>query len=216
MEINKSWVENMKLQILNVGPLNVNCSIFSVNDKCIIFDPGDDFPKIDQYIEKNKLTPLYILNTHGHFDHIGAVNDLKENYNIPFCVSKRDEQIMEDSAKQAAIFGLPARKSPIIDKNVSDGDIFEIEGVKIKAIATPGHTPGGMCYLIENQNILISGDTLFYLSIGRTDFSYSDFKALVSSIKNKLFKLPDETVVIPGHGDKTTIGFEKKTNTLLR
>lgn len=206
----------MKLQILNVGPLYVNCSIFSVNDKCIIFDPGDDFPEIDQYIERNKLTPLYILNTHGHFDHIGAVNDLKENYNIPFYVSKRDEQIMEDSAKQAAIFGLPARKSPIIDKNVNDGDIFEIEGVKIKAIATPGHTPGGMCYLIENQNILISGDTLFYLSIGRTDFSYSDFKTLVSSIKNKLFKLPDETVVIPGHGDKTTIGFEKKTNPFLR
>lgn len=206
----------MKLQILNVGPLYVNCSIFSVNDKCIIFDPGDDFPEIDQYIERNKLTPLYILNTHGHFDHIGAVNDLKEKYNIPFYVSKRDEQIMEDSAKQAAIFGLPARKSPIIDKNVNDGDIFEIEGVKIKAIATPGHTPGGMCYLIENQNILISGDSLFYHSIGRTDFSYSDFKTLVSSIKNKLFKLPDETVVIPGHGDKTTIGFEKKNNPFLR
>jgi len=208
--------EDMKLQILNVGPLYVNCSIFSVNDKCIIFDPGDDFSEIDEYIGKNNLTPLFILNTHGHFDHIGAVNELKKKYNIPFYVSKKDEQIMEDSAKQAVVFGLPPRKAPIIDKDVNDNDTFEIEGVKIRAIATPGHTPGGMCYLIENQNILISGDSLFYLSIGRTDFPYSDFDALVNAIKNKLFKLPNETVVIPGHGDKTTIGFEKQTNPFLR
>ncbi|MBZ4642699.1 MAG: metallo-beta-lactamase family protein [Deferribacteraceae bacterium] len=206
----------MKLQILDVGPLYVNCSIFSVNGKCIIFDPGDDFNAIDEYITKNKLKPLYILNTHGHFDHIGAVDELKDKYNIPFYMSKKDEKIMEETAKQAVLFGLPPRKAPKIDRDIKDEDIFEIENIKIKALATPGHTPGGMCFHILNQKIVISGDTLFYLSVGRTDFPYSDFDALVKGIKSKLFTLPDDTVVIPGHGEKTTIGFEKKTNPFLR
>jgi glyoxylase-like metal-dependent hydrolase (beta-lactamase superfamily II) len=208
--------KGMKLQIFDVGPLYVNCSIFSVNNKCIIFDPGDDFNEIDEYITENRLEPLFILNTHGHFDHIGAVAELKNKYKIPFYISEKDDFIMEDSAKQAVLFGMPKRQTPKIDKNVQDGDIFEIEGIKIIAISTPGHTPGGMCYLIDGQNILISGDTLFYLSVGRTDFPYSDHTALIKGIKEKLLILPDETVVIPGHGDRTTIGFEKKTNPFLR
>lgn len=206
----------MNLKIISVGPLFVNCIIFSVNSKCIIFDPGDDFEIIREYINDNKLEPLYILNTHGHFDHIGAVQQLKDEYSIPFYISEKDIFLLEESSAHAKFFGLEPRPVPIIDKNVSDGKVFQIENVFIKSIKTPGHTPGGMSYLLENQKIVVTGDSLFHLSVGRTDFPYSNHDELVSSIKKGIMSLDDEVVVIPGHGERTTVGFERKYNPYLK
>lgn len=206
----------MKLKIIAVGPLYVNCIIFSVKSECIIFDPGDDFEEIKNYITENNLEPLYILNTHGHFDHIGAVEQLKKEYGIPFYISDKDQFLIKESAEHAKFFGLEPRPVPVIDKNVSDGNIFQIENVFIKAVKTPGHTPGGMSYLVENKNIIITGDSLFHLSVGRTDFPYSNHEELISGIKNGIMSINDEVMVIPGHGETTTVGFERKYNPYLK
>jgi glyoxylase-like metal-dependent hydrolase (beta-lactamase superfamily II) len=207
----------MKIHSLVVGPLAVNCTILD-NEKgnCIIFDAGDDASEIDDFLVENSLKPVMLLNTHGHFDHVGAVEYFRKKYNIPFYINREDEFLVKSASKISEMYGLPPVDIPKVDEHLSDGDILEFGDCKIKTIGTPGHSPGGVCFYIEELNLLIAGDTLFRDSIGRTDFPYANHDLLIRSIKDKLFVLDDNTNVITGHGEFTTIGHEKRYNPFLR
>lgn len=207
----------MRIKVLIVNDLQTNCYILEDEDtkEAVILDPGGEADYIIDEIEKNNFNLKAILLTHGHFDHIEAVLAIKEKYNIPVYAHEAEQTILKSSqANISSMFGEDA-VTMSADKTFVDGDIFTFGNTSLKVIHTPGHTPGGVSYYYQKDNVLFSGDTLFLLSVGRTDFPYGDYKALISSIKDKLFLLPDNTKVFTGHGDSTTIGKEKKLNPCL-
>ena len=196
----------MILKSVPVGAYQENCSflIDETTKEAVIFDPGAQEDLIFAIVERLDIKPKMILLTHGHFDHVGAVKAVKEKYNIPFYINKADEDMRKIDNQ---LFG----EIPKPDGYLNDGDKFTFgNGKEIKVITTPGHTPGGVCFLCED--ILITGDTLFNGSIGRTDFTGGDFKTLMSSIRNKVLPLGDNVKAFPGHGEQTTIGFERNNN----
>lgn len=207
----------MKVITLIVNEMQTNCYILidDNTNESVIIDPSDNSEAILNELTKNNCKPVAILLTHGHFDHIGAVEKLRAALNIPVYAHEDEEVILNSSmANISAAFG--GKKLEVkADKLFKDNDTFKFGDTVLKVIHTPGHTPGGVCYYCEKDGILFSGDTLFLLSIGRTDFPYGSEKALIDSIKDKLFLLPDETKVFTGHGDSTTIGLEKKDNPCL-
>jgi glyoxylase-like metal-dependent hydrolase (beta-lactamase superfamily II) len=205
----------MSVKVLTVGPLAENCIIYSKNGKCIIFDPGDEGKKIEDFIVQNSLQPLYIINTHGHFDHIGAVKYLQEVFDLPFYIHKDDEKLISSSV-ESLLFGLIRVEMPKKISYLKDREAIKFEDEEFLVIHTPGHTKGSVCFYNGKGNILISGDTLFNNSIGRTDLPGGGFNSLIDSIRNKLFTLPDNTIVYPGHGIETNIGFEKAYNPFLK
>ena len=174
---------------------------------CIIIDPGEEAFKIESVIDSLLAKPKMILLTHGHFDHVGAVKALSEKYKIPFYINKKDEEMME---KKVDVFG-SLKKA---DGYLKEGDILDFsKNYKIKCLETPGHTPGGLCFLIDN--CLFTGDTLFRESIGRSDFVGGNLQDLLKSIKEKILPLGDFIAVYPGHGMSTTIKHEKERNPFL-
>ncbi|WP_160671377.1 MBL fold metallo-hydrolase [Clostridium sp. C8-1-8] len=198
----------MNIARIPVGSNFENCYIV-INDTTnegIVIDPGADSEKIIDYLETKNIKPVVILITHGHFDHVGAVVDIKDKYGIEFYINQIEEELI---LKNTYVFG----NIPKADHHLNDGDELEFAGIKLKCIHTPGHTPGGMCFLMGD--ILIAGDTLFQQSIGRTDFTGGDFATLINSITEKLMILDDSVRVLPGHGDTTTIGFERNNNPFL-
>ncbi len=207
----------MQIKTLVVNDLQTNCYILiDENTKeAVVIDPGGESDYIMEEIEKSRCDLKAILLTHGHYDHIEAIADIKNKYNVPLYAHEDEQVILKDSyANISSMFG---EKELIIsaDKTFKDGDIFTFGNTNLKVIHTPGHTPGGVSYYCEKDKVLFSGDTLFLLSIGRTDFPYGDYEALINSIKNKLFLLPEDTKVFTGHGDSTNIGKEKKINPCL-
>ena len=204
----------MKVKVEIVGGMMMQNCYFAIEDNtndAIIIDPGADADRLIATIEKEKLNLKYIVLTHGHFDHIGACKEIKEKYNTPIVICEGEEILIEHSKNNL---------SHMINENIElkaditlkDNEIFKFgKDLSFKVIKTPGHTPGGMCLYFEKENILFSVDTLFYGSIGRTDFPYGNSADLIKSI-NRLKKLPDETVVYCGHGNKTTIETEKNIN----
>ncbi len=206
----------MKIDVLQVGPLMVNCYIVHDSGECIIVDPGGDFEKIREYIDNSGINPVGIFNTHGHFDHIGAVNKLKEYYGINFYLHESDVFIVEESASHSAFFGIKEIEVPKVDKYVEDNECHNFGNVSFKVLHTPGHSPGGVCYYFESEKSVFTGDSLFELSIGRTDFPYGNMEKLVESIKNKIFTLGDDAQVYPGHGEKTTVLKEKRYNPFVK
>jgi glyoxylase-like metal-dependent hydrolase (beta-lactamase superfamily II) len=205
----------MAVKVLTVGPLAENCIIYSKNNKCIIFDPGDEGEKIANYIKENALDPLYILNTHGHFDHVGAVKYLQETFNNPFYIHRDDSYLLKGSF-ESFLFGMIRIEVPANINFLNDNEFFQLEDEEFLVIHTPGHTKGSVCFYNSTSNILISGDTLFYMSIGRTDLPGGDYNSLITSVKKRLFTLPDNTKVYPGHNGETTLGFEKMHNPFLQ
>lgn len=176
-----------------------------------VIDLGGDFEIIKDELEKYDATLKFILNTHGHFDHILGENKAQSYFNVPVYIHKDDEYLASNLPKQLERFGFVNNtESPKDIKTFTEDDVFELGEEKIKVIHTPGHTPGSVCFLIGGK--LFSGDTLFYTSIGRTDFEGGSYKQISDSIMNKLFVLPDDVDVYPGHDTKTTIGYEKKYN----
>lgn len=176
-----------------------------------LFDCTGDFEVIKKDIDKTGAKLKYILLTHAHFDHITGCNEFKAAYkNAKLCMHKQDEILLDNIEKQCAYFGLPCVKKPEIDMFIDENSTLTLGDKKIKVIHTPGHTLGGCCYLIDD--LLISGDTLFYEEIGRCDLPGGSFQAIEKSIREKLFTLPDNTKVYPGHGDSSTIGHEKEHN----
>lgn len=205
----------MKLERLTLRLLSENCYIYHNENTCVIFDPGSDYERIKEFILLKKLTVSFILLTHCHFDHVGAASDLKDFFKTKILCHKEDLYNLESANNSAKYYGLEPVKIPEIDAFVSDNEVIEFEGASIKVIHTPGHSTGSVCYYIEQDNILISGDTLFLESIGRTDFPTGSYEDIESSIRNKLYILPDDTVVYPGHGFHTTIKHEKLCNPFI-
>ncbi len=206
----------MILKTFVEGPIDANnyLLIDEESKEAVLIDCSAARPELIKEIKDMGIKLKYILLTHGHFDHILGVDKFKEVFGIDAYVSEDDIPQVKASPEMIQMFtGLTVPQITGVDKFAADGDEFAIGNTKIKAISTPGHTEGGMCYLVEDK--LFSGDTLFQRSVGRTDFPGGSFEKLSKSIKEKLFLLPDDTEVYPGHGAKTTIGFEKKYNEIL-
>ena len=203
-----------KIMKLVVGELQENCFIlFDENKDAFVVDPGGSSENIIEAIDKNSLNIKYILLTHGHFDHVGAVAALVKKYKALVYMSKDDRAFLESPKEvRASAFGMQIEAADV-DVFVKEGDEIPFSEGTIKVIETPGHTLGSVCYLFENY--LFAGDTLFNGSIGRTDFPESNHSLMIESLK-KLKKLDDEIYVLSGHGPESQISYEKMTNPYLR
>ncbi len=202
----------MILQSLVVGPIMANCFIIGCEKtrKAAVIDPGDESSRILMKLAEHKLTVEYIINTHGHFDHVGANRKLKEATGAKLVIHALDQSMLKVLSETSAAFGLSVENSPPPDQTVQDGDIIQFGEIILTVLHTPGHTPGGIS--LHTDGVVFVGDTLFAGSIGRTDFPGGDFDTLISSIKNKLYSLGDQVIVYTGHGPETTIGREKRSN----
>jgi glyoxylase-like metal-dependent hydrolase (beta-lactamase superfamily II) len=198
----------MIITTVMAGVYDANCYIVMDEEsrEAVILDPGGDGPKIEQIIDEMGAKIKSILLTHGHFDHVGGVEYLADKYKVPFYINKNDEELME---RDSSVYG-SIRKADIY---LEDGDILTFGQKTIKVIHTPGHSKGGVSFLIDDA--CFTGDTLFQGSIGRTDFLGGDFKEIINSIKTKLLPLGDNVQVYPGHGPSSTIAFEKERNPYL-
>lgn len=206
----------MIIKELAVGPIMANCFIVGCEDtrKAVVIDPGDEPDRILLSLAESKLTVKYIINTHGHFDHVGANRKMKEATGAELVIHPHDAPMLEQLTYAASSFGLAVENSPDADKEIADGDIISFGKVELKVIHTPGHSPGGIS-LYASGHVFV-GDTLFAGSIGRTDFPGGDYNTLIASIQKRLFPLGDDTRVYCGHGPQTTIGREKKYNPFVR
>ena len=206
-------MKNLELQKCILGPVYTNCYFLKNKEtgELIIVDPADCPEKIEMKISLMNGKPVAILLTHGHFDHILAAQAVKEKYNIPIYACRQEEEMLrEPSINMTVHYGQGCSIVP--DVFLEDLDVIRLAGFSVQMIHTPGHTQGGVSYYVEKEGVLFSGDTLFCCSVGRSDFATSSTSALIRSIKEKLFLLPDETKVFPGHMGATTIGNEKVNN----
>ncbi len=204
-------------EILPVGPLRCNCSIFGdeTTREAIVVDPGDDLSEIHGILDRHQLRVTAIVVTHAHIDHVGGAEQLRAKTGAPVYMNENDRFLTSNLAMQAAWLGIATPKDPGIDVAAKDGGVVALAQTTFHILHTPGHTPGSISLWIPSEKKLVAGDTLFRDSIGRTDLPGGNFHQEISSIREKLFPLPDESVVIPGHGDNTTIGREKEFNPFL-
>jgi hydroxyacylglutathione hydrolase len=204
-------------EILPVGALQCNCSILGdeASGEAIVVDPGDDIPRIIAILDRHKLTVKQILITHAHIDHIAGAARLKKLTGAPILYNPRDLPLVKMMDAQAGWLGMATPEVLPPDDTLEDGRIISITGLTGNILHTPGHTQGSVCLHLPTENLLLAGDTLFAGSVGRTDLPGGDGPTLIRSIHEKLLPLPDETVVIPGHGQKTTIGEERESNPFL-
>ena len=198
---------------ITVGIFQENCYLYACPQtrEAVIIDPGDEGQSIVQHIQELELIPKYIINTHGHIDHIGAIDAVSEVYPVPLAIHADDVHMYSDE-QVARLYRRPAplvkRKPDILLK---EGDRISFGTLSLEVLHTPGHTPGGVC-LVSRPYCVFSGDTLFYRGIGRTDFEGGDHNQIVTSIREKLYTLDDDLIVFPGHGAPTTIIEEKFEN----
>jgi len=200
-----------------VGALGVNCFILGceATGEGIVVDPGDEVDRILATVAQHGLKLTAIVNTHGHFDHIGGNGALKRHNAAPLYIHQADAPMLGRVAQVAGMYGLPGENSPEADGFLEDGMLLRFGNCQLQVIHTPGHTPGGCCLYLEQEQKLISGDTLFADGVGRTDLPGGSHDQLVRSIRDRLFCLPDQVQVYPGHGPATTIGHEKRHNPYL-
>ncbi len=207
----------MKIETIVVGAFQVNCYLYwdeSAGDG-IILDPGDEETRIFGAVRQAGFLPKAVLLTHGHVDHIAAVAAVKAEYDIPLFVGRGEEDLLANpSANVSELIGHPVT-APTPDHLLEDEELVSVGSVSFRVLATPGHSPGGVCYLDERAGVLFSGDTLFWGSIGRTDFPGCSHQQLIDSIYKKILPLPDSVVCYPGHGPKTTVGGERVNNPFL-
>ena len=205
-------MKNITIKKVTVGRISTNC-LLVINQETketIVVDPGDLADKISEAITKYECKPVAILLTHGHFDHIMAVDDIRNKYNIPVYIYEGEEALVGDVVNNhSAKYGLNYVTKA--DKTVADNEELDIAGIHMTVMHTPGHTSGSCCYYLPEEAVLISGDTLFYETVGRTDLETSNSGDMRNSI-DRLLKLPEEVEVYPGHGISTTIGHEKRNN----
>jgi glyoxylase-like metal-dependent hydrolase (beta-lactamase superfamily II) len=202
----------MIIKKLAVGPIMANCFIVGCNEtrEAAVIDPGDEADRILLTLAQAKLTVKQIVNTHGHFDHVGANKRLKAATAAPILIHALDAPMLSMLSRSAAAWGMSAEDSPSPDRTIDEGDVIQFGTLRLQVIHTPGHTPGGVSLIADG--CVFVGDTLFAGSVGRTDFPGGDFGTLKSSIQKKLFTLGDELKVFTGHGPETTIGEEKRHN----
>jgi len=210
----------IQVKQLILNPFQENTYIvFDETGEAVIIDAGcytpNDVEQVKKFVENKNLKIKYLITTHGHIDHILGIDSLKNLYNVECLAHGDDIPLVQTSPSHALMFGLVLEKAPIIDRTIKDGDTISFGNSSFEVIHTPGHSKGGVCYFSSKQKILFSGDTLFRGSIGRTDLMGGSYETLIDSINNKIFKLGDEVVVYPGHGDSTTIEYEKQNNPFL-
>ena len=202
----------MIIKDLVVGPLMANCFIFGCNKtkEAVVIDPGGDADRILLSLADSELKVKYIINTHGHFDHVCGNGKMKDATGADILIHPLDAPMLGMLSSNAAVFGISVENSPPCDQTIEEGETISFGNISLKVIHTPGHTPGGIS--LYTDGIVFVGDTLFAGSIGRTDFPGGDFDTLISSIKTKLFDLEDDMRVLSGHGPETSIGSEKRFN----
>jgi glyoxylase-like metal-dependent hydrolase (beta-lactamase superfamily II) len=205
-------------EILPVGRLQCNCSIFGDEQtrEAIVVDPGDDIDDIVAILEKHGLKVKEIVITHAHIDHIGGAAKLKAATGAPVLMNARDQELYQHLDVQASWLGVEAPSRTAIDGEVREGVTLTLGDAAFQILETPGHTQGSVSIWIPSENKLVAGDTLFRDSIGRTDLPGGDGRQILRSIKNQLLPLPEDAVVIPGHGSNTTIGRERDRNPFLQ
>ncbi len=204
----------MKIEHYLSGPLQVNCYlVYDETKEAFIVDPGGYAPSLAASVEQKGLSIAYIMLTHGHGDHIGGVPRLQKEYpQAKLLACKKEEALLSDARQNLSLETVGAALSLSPDVSVSDGDALTVGNMELRFLETPGHTKGGLCIYLPKEGVLFSGDTLFRTSIGRTDFPGGSFAEIADSIHQKLFVLPEETVVLPGHMGQTTIKDEKEMN----
>jgi len=201
-----------------VPPLDCNCSIIGdpITKQAIVVDPGGDSARILKELQECNLTVAYIVHTHAHFDHFLASGEMKQATGAPLWLHKADKALWENLELQCQVFGVPYAPAPPPDRWLKDDEELTLGEVKGLALHTPGHTPGSMCFHFPAAHMVIAGDTLFRGSIGRTDLWGGDAQAIEQSIKNRLYRLDEDTRVITGHGPETRIGDELRFNLYVR
>ena len=209
-------MSEIKIGRMVLGMCQTNCYFLYQEDTktCIVVDPADQGHQIYNALTNHGFNIKAILLTHGHFDHIWGAAALKELADVKI-YAYTEEKALLNSEKLNVSKGAGRPYTLDADVYLTDGEEVDVEGITCKCIATPGHTGGSCCYYFEKLGILVSGDTLFQQSVGRTDLPTGNMRTLVDSVKTKLFVLPEETKVYPGHGDSTTIGYEKKYNPFI-
>jgi len=203
----------IEIKSMTLGMVATNCYLIINKEtkEALLVDPADNALRISNVIEENGCTLKAILLTHGHFDHIMALNELKKRYNVPVYAHEEEEDVLKQSSlNMSGMIGQIYTTQA--DIYVKDGEHLKLAGLDIIVLHTPGHTKGGVCYYFPEEKVLMSGDTLFHCSIGRTDFPTGSMSQLVRSVKEQLFVLPDDVQVYPGHDSVTSIGYEKQYN----
>lgn len=206
----------MKVYRLEVGMLATNC-YFAVNEELnegVIVDPGGDAQRIISLVKEAGFAVKAIFITHGHSDHISALNEVKKAFDVPVYVSEADAEMLVKADKNLSVYMTNGIECSPAEKMFHDGDVITEAGMEFKIYATPGHTKGGVC--IHCEDLVFCGDTIFCESIGRTDLPGGSYQELLSSIKNKILVLEDETKLLPGHGPATTVGWERRRNPFLQ
>jgi hydroxyacylglutathione hydrolase len=204
-------------EIFPVGPLQCNCSVIGDEQthEAMVIDPGDDISRVLEAVRRHGLTVKLIVITHGHIDHIGGAAKLKQATGAPVLLNRNDSPQLKMLDLQAAWVGMAPPGDIKIDQTMAEGDKIQAGGLSASVMETPGHTEGSVCLYFAPQKKLIAGDTLFAGSIGRTDLPGGDFKKIMRSLQQRVLALPDETIVVPGHGPLTTIGAERESNPFL-
>lgn len=204
----------MKIERFGIGPIQTNCYLVSNEQtkEAVIIDPAACPDYLVSHIKNEGMKPQAILLTHGHFDHIMGIDGFLKEWKVPVCVHEKEEEAMNDKNLNHTTVISPDGYTFSGSEYVKDGQKLNFAGYTFEVIYTPGHTVGSCCYYVESEKTLFSGDTLFLESVGRTDFENSRPALMGRSVREKLFILPDDTKVYPGHEDETTIGHERKYN----
>lgn len=198
----------MVIEKVVVGEIGTNCYLvgWPEQHRAFIIDPGDDYEKIKESLNRKKWTPEFIVITHGHWDHISAAH----LFNLPVYIHQLDADCLTDSVRNfSKLFSRPY-SGPVPSRLLEENDLIELGPISLRVLHTPGHSPGSICLLSDRDKVVFTGDTLFCGNVGRTDLPDGDEEELYNSIRNKLFSLPDETSIQPGHGPNSIIGKEKK------
>lgn len=205
----------MKIIVLPVGPIQANCYLVYDEEtkECMVIDPGAEGDRIVKEIQKNGLKVKYIVNTHGHSDHIGANQEVKEATGAELLIHEEDSSMLTSAAQNLSLYLGKNIDRPAPDRRLRDGDVLDVGQVRFTVLHTPGHTRGGICLL--SGKTCFTGDTLFEMGIGRTDFPGGSYSQIIDSIKSKLLVLDDDVAVYPGHGAHSTIGRERSGNPFL-
>ena len=205
-------------EILPVGPLQCNCSVVGDESthEAIVIDPGDEIDQILALIRKHHLQVKQIVITHAHIDHVGGAMKLRAATGAPILLNQNDYALLKMLDVQAAWLGMPAPGKVDIDQSLGQADTVKAGSLSAQVLHTPGHTEGSICLYFPAEHKLIAGDTLFAGSIGRTDLPGGSYEKILHSIHDRVLALPDETIVIPGHGPLTTIGEERESNPFLQ
>lgn len=209
----------MKIKTFEFNPIFVNTYVlYDDSRECVIIDAAcyyhDEKENIFNFIIDNELQPKMLINTHLHFDHLFGINYLASQFDLPFAANQNDAYLIDDLPNQLRMFGVEpnAVQKPKIDRYLTEKDTIRFGNQELKIWHVPGHSPGSIVYYNEQAGALFTGDVLFRQGIGRTDLPGGDYEQLVDGIRTKLFTLPDETIVYPGHGPTSTIGYEKANN----